>query len=149
MNTKTFTITINAPREKVWSTLWEDTTYRKWTAAFAEGSWAKTDWKKGSKALFLDGKNDGMVSTIVDNKPNEFMSLKHLGIVKNGVEDTSSAEGKEWSGALENYTLKPVNGKTELVIDFGIKDIPQEMLSYFMETWPKALAKLKELAEKN
>jgi hypothetical protein len=147
MDTKTFTISINAPREKVWSTLWEDATYRKWTAAFAEGSWAKTDWKKGSKALFLDGKNDGMVSTIADNKPNEFMSIKHLGIVKNGVEDTTKSG--EWSGALENYTLKPVNGKTELVIDFGIKDIPQEMLSYFMETWPKALAKLKELAEKN
>ena len=146
MDTKTFTITIDAPREKVWSTLWNDATYRKWTAAFAEGSWAKTDWKKGSKVLFLDGKNDGMVSTIADNQPNEFMSFKHLGIVKNGVEDTT--ESKEWSGALENYTLKPLNGKTELVIDFGVKNIPEEMLSYFMETWPKALAKLKELAEK-
>src|SRR5437879_1722753 len=108
MDKKTFTITINAPREKVWSTLWDDATYREWTAAFAEGSWAKTDWKKGSKVLFLDGKNDGMVSTIADNKPNEFMSIKHLGIVKNGVEDTGSAESKEWSGALENYTLKTV-----------------------------------------
>jgi hypothetical protein len=77
------------------------------------------------------------------------MSIKHLGIVKNGVEDTGSDESREWAGALENYTLKPVNGKTELVIDFGIKDIPQEMLGYFMETWPKALSTLKELAEKN
>jgi len=56
-----FSINIEAPKEKVWNTLWNDQTYREWTSAFAEGSRAETDWKKGSRVLFTDGKGSGMV----------------------------------------------------------------------------------------
>ena len=87
-----------------------------------------------------------MVSTIAENKPNEFMSIKHLGVVKDGVEDLDSEQTKEWAGSLENYTLKTVNGKTELTVDMDVTD---EYKDYFEQTWPKALDKLKELAEKN
>jgi hypothetical protein len=145
---KEFKITIDAPREKVWNALWKNDNYQQWTAPFATGSRAETDWEKGSKVLFLDAKNSGMVSTIVDNKPNEFMSIKHLGTVKNGVEDLDSAESRQWAGALENYTLLTVNGKTELIIDME-GNIPEEFVDYFVQTWPKALEKLKEIAERN
>lgn len=144
-----FTIIINAPREKVWDTLWTDATYRAWTSAFAEGSRAETDWKKGSKVLFVDEGNSGMVATIAENKPNEFMSFRHLGIIINGVEDLDSAATKQWSGALENYTLRTVNGKTELRVDMDDMAMEQKMLEYFQKTWPIALDKLKALAEKN
>lgn len=144
MEKKQFKIEINASREKVWDILWSDKSYREWTSVFAQGSRAETDWRKGSKALFLDGKNEGMVSTIVENIPNEFMSIKHLGIVKNGVEDFSRE--KEWAGALENYTLNSTNGKTELTVEM---DIAEEYKDYFMNTFPKALEKVRELAEKN
>ena len=146
MEKQNFKILIDAPREKVWNTLWEDATYRVWTAAFTEGSHAETDWKKGSKVLFLDGKNDGMVSVIAENKPAEYMSIEHLGIVKNGKEDTESDKVKEWAGAHENYILKNKDGKTELTVEM---DITEEFKSYFETTWPKALDKLKEIAEKN
>src|SRR5688500_12139966 len=101
-----FTIDIRAPKEKVWEILWGDDTYNKWTSAFAEGSHAVTDWNEGSKVLFLDGKGSGMVSKIESKKQNEFMSFKHLGEVKDGVEDTTSEKVSGWAGALENYTLK-------------------------------------------
>jgi len=146
MEKQKFKIEINAPREKVWKTLWGNDSYPAWTSAFSEGSHVETDWKKGSKALFLDGKNEGMVSTIAENKPNEFMSIKHLGMVKNGIEDTTSEKTKEWAGSLENYSLKEVKGKTELTVDMDVTD---EYKDYFKETWPKALDKLKELSEKN
>ncbi len=147
MEKMNFSININAPKEKVWQVLWNDASYRKWTSAFMEGSYAKTDnWKEGSKVLFLDPKDSGMVSTIVKNKPNEFMSFKHLGEVKNGVEDTSSDKVKGWAGAMENYTLKGINGKTELLIDMDVND---DFKDYFVNTWPKALDKVKELAEAN
>ena len=145
---KEFKITIDAPREQVWAALWNDATYRQWTAPFSEGSRAETDWKKGSKVLFLDGKNSGMVSTIVDNKPNEFMGFRHLGIVNKGVEDLDSVEARKWSNATETYTLQTVNGKTELTVDMQ-GNIPQEFVDYFLKTWPKALETLKEIAEKN
>jgi hypothetical protein len=142
-----FKTTINAPREKVWKSLWEDKTYREWTSAFSEGSRAETDWKKGSKVLFLGEKEGtGMVATIADNKPNEYMSIKHLGYYKDGVEDTTSDEVKKWQGAMENYTLKSVDGKTEVIVDM---DIAEEYEDMFKDMWPKALKKLKEIAERN
>ena len=145
MAKKEFKIVINAPREKVWNILWADSTYREWVSAFMEGSYAVTDWEKGSKALFLGSGGNGMVSVIAENIPNEYMSIKHLGEVKDGVEDTGSESAKEWAGALENYTLKALNDGTELTVDM---DIAPDFMDYFMTTWPKALAKLKEIAER-
>jgi hypothetical protein len=143
-----FNITINAPKEKVWHALWDDTNYRAWASAFAEGSWAKTDdWKKGSKVLFLGNEGSGMVSQIEDNIPNEYMSIKHLGMVKDGVEDTTSSEIQQWAGAMENYRLKEVNGKTELNVFMTSDGMEKQMLDYFSGTWPKALDKLKAIAE--
>jgi hypothetical protein len=146
MEKKKFKIEINASRERVWEVLWSKTFYPAWTSAFAEGSHAETDWKKGSKALFLNSKNEGMVSVIEENRPNEFMSIKHTGLIKDGIEDIDSEESREWIGTFENYTLKTVNGKTELIVDMDIKDAYKE---YFQTTWPKALDKVKELSEKN
>src|SRR4051812_46720391 len=116
-----FETLINAPREKVWSVLLDNATYREWTSAFMEGSYAVTDWQKGSKALFLGGSGlDGMVSRIEENIPNEFISIEHLGEVKDGVEDTTSEKVKQWAGSHENYTLKESDGKTQLLIDCDV-----------------------------
>ena len=144
MTRLTFSTTINAPKELVWRTMLEDETYRQWTSAFNEGSHAITDWKTGSKALFLGPDGSGMVSRVAEHRPNEFLSLEHLGVVKNGVEDTTRAEVKEWAGALENYTLRDTGGHISLRVDMDTADSYKQ---YFEETWPKALAALKELSE--
>jgi len=140
----TFATTIPAPKEEVWRIMLADETYRQWTSAFEEGSYAVTDWKEGSKALFLTPAGDGMVSRIVAHQPNEFLSIKHLGCVKNGVEETESAEGQGWAGALENYTLREVDGLSTLTVEIDVKD---EYKDYFKESWPKALSRLKEISE--
>ena len=149
MEKKEFKILINAPKEKVWDLLWSDAGYREWTAVFGEGSHAKTDWKKGSKVLFLGNDDSGMVSTITDNKPNELMAVKHLGIIKNGVEDLDSEESKIWAGAFENYRLRSDAGATELRVEFGgAEKVPKEMQDFFVSQWPSALEKVKEIAER-
>jgi uncharacterized protein YndB with AHSA1/START domain len=140
-----FSTHINASKEKVWNTLWNDATYRAWTSAFAEGSYVKTDnWKEGTKVLFLDPDENGMVSTVAKNKPNEYMSFKHLGEVKKGVEDTGSERVKGWAGAMENYTLKEENGRTTLSVEMDSTD---EFGDFFAKAWPNALEKVKELSE--
>jgi len=142
-----FSISINAPKEKVWNALWEDSNYRNWTTAFYEGSYAQTDnWKVGTKVLFLGPGGSGMVSMVAANKLNEFMSFEHHGEVKEGVEDTTSDKVKAWAGAMENYTLSEAGGKTILQVAM---DITEEYEDYFVKTWPLALDKIKSLAENN
>ncbi len=144
-----FSIVINAPRERVWNTMLNDETYRQWTAEFMPGSHYVGDWNKGSKILFLgpDGKGNmsGMVSRIKENRRHEYVSIEHLGFVQNGKEDTTSEAVKCWAGALENYTFKDLNGKTEVLVEMDTNEEYREM---FENTWPKALQKLKKLAEK-
>ncbi|MFO7526554.1 MAG: SRPBCC domain-containing protein [Ignavibacteriaceae bacterium] len=144
-----FSIVINAPKEKVWNTMLGDATYREWTTAFNEGSYYKGDWSKGSKIVFLGpnpetGKEGGMVSRIAENKLYEFVSIEHLGIINDGVEDTTSDEVKKWTPAFENYTFKEKNGTTEVIVEMDFHADYKEM---FEGMWPKALQKLKELAE--
>lgn len=140
-----FETTINAPREKVWGLLWADASYQEWTSIFSEGSRAVTDWQTGSQVLFVNADNDGMLSMIAQNTPYEYMSIKHLGMVKNGVEDLEDEKAKEWHGAMENYTLTDVNGNTHLKVDI---DITEEYEDYFKDAWPKAMNKIKEMAER-
>ena len=139
MTTLKFSEKINASKEKVWETLWNDTTYRQWTAAFMEGSYAKSDWKEGSKILFLTPKGEGMFSIIEKKIPNQEMTFKHLGELKNGIE-----ESKNWEGAKESYHLKEKNGITELDVQL---DSVGEFEQYFNDTFPKALNVLKQIAE--
>ena len=135
---------INAAKEKVWNTMLNEDTYRNWTDAFTEGSYYKGSWDKGSKILFLDPEGSGMVSRIADNKPYQFVSIEHLGFVKDGVEDLESEEAKAVTGAYENYTFTEKDGATEVLVELDLNDQYKEM---FDELWPKALAKLKKIIE--
>lgn len=146
MEKQSFRILINAPREMVWSFLWEDSHYREWTTVFCDGSYAESDWQEGSKILFLSPGRNGMVSQIAVKRSPEFMSFRHLGEVKEGVEDTTSDAVKDWSGAEENYTLKESGNATELMVEMDMND---QMREYFMDTWPKALERIKQLCERN
>ena len=145
-----FSIIINAPKEKVWDKMFSDLSYREWTKVFMPGSYFEGSWDKGAKIRFLakdgNGKLNGMISTIEENRPYEFISIKHLGVVHDGVEDTTSDEVKKWSGAHENYTFEETDGKTEVLVEMDSDD---EFVKMFEEMWPKALAKLKEISERN
>jgi len=144
MEKLTFNITIKAPKEKLWKILWEDQSYQDWTAVFSEGSRAETDWNEGSKVLFLDGKGNGMVSKIAKNIPYEFMSIEHQGIIENGKEDLERENIKDWAGTMENYTIKPEKDHVTLTVEM---DTNEEFKEYFKTTFPKALEKVKKLAE--
>lgn len=92
------------------------------------------------------GVKGGIVSEIAENKPNEFMSIKHIGIYANGTEDTTSDEAKKWSPAYENYTFTQNGDSTELSID---QDMADEYVEMFQKMWPEALQNIKMFAEKD
>jgi uncharacterized protein YndB with AHSA1/START domain len=144
-----FEITIDAQREKVFSTMIDDQHYREWTAEFNPTSHFVGSWEKGAKIEFIgtdkDGTVGGMLGRIKENIPNQFLSIEYLGFIQNGKEITSGDEIEGWAGATENYTFTDKNGKTQLGIDL---DSNQEFMSYFTESWPKALDVLKAICER-
>jgi uncharacterized protein YndB with AHSA1/START domain len=149
METMHFGITINAAVEKVYDLMISDSSYREWTSEFNPTSHFIGSWVKGSKIIFVgtdqDGKTGGMVSRIKDNIPNTFISIEHLGLFQDGKEITSGSEVEGWAGANENYTFTANEGKTLLSVEL---DANQDFMTYFNETWPKALDKLKEICER-
>lgn len=144
MKTLHFSTLIDAPKQTVWKVLWEDETYRKWSSAFMEGSYAVSDWKEGSKIQFLSPSGEGMFSMIDKLEPNRFMSFKHLGMMKDGKELPVTDEVKEWVGAKENYTLTDKGNATELTVDL---DITEAYENEFTKMFPNALDKVKKLSE--
>jgi uncharacterized protein YndB with AHSA1/START domain len=144
-----FSITIDASVEKVYQCMLDQEYYKQWTTAFNPTSFYKGSWEKGSKILFLctdhEEKTSGLVSRIAENVPNKYVSIEHLGLYQGDTEITSGSGVDDWAGAMENYTFSDKNGKTLLEIDLDSND---EFISYFTETWPKALKILKEICEK-
>ena len=138
-------IVIAAPAEQVYTTMIDPEAYKRWTAAFAEGSYFQGSWEKGARILFLSPTGCGMLATIAENRPFEYISIRHLGeIDANGVEDTESEKVRAWAPAHENYTFTEVDGGTEVAVEM---DVVADWEEYMKETWPKALVLLKDLCE--
>lgn len=144
------TTIIKAPREKVWDAMLADETYRDWTSVFMQGSYYEGNWEQGSKMLFLapgeKGQGEsGMVSRIKESRRHKFVSVEHLGVFHDGVEDTISKDVKDWAGAYENYTFKEVPEGTELTIDMLV--LPKEK-ALMEDAWKKGLERLRQICEK-
>ena len=152
MNKIKFNVSINAQANKVYDVMLgisNKSTYEQWTALFNPTSTYEGSWNKGSKMLFVGtdekGEKGGMVSEIFDNIPNQFISIRHYGLVKANEEITEGPEVEKWANGFENYTLVENNGTTTVTVDL---DITEDFLDYMNQTYPKALDKLKELCEK-
>jgi hypothetical protein len=144
MKTLHYSTVIDAPRKRVWDVMLGPETFKAWTTEFAEGSYFEGSWDEGRKIRFLIPDGSGMVSMIAQNRPYAFISIKHLGIIKNGIDDTESEAARSWAPAYENYTFSDVGTSTELKVDV---DAAPDFEAYMEDTWPKALAKLKALCE--
>ena len=144
-----FEISINTKPEKIWDAIVDDKKYREWTSPFQKGSYFEGGWNKGDKIQFLTlnekGEKEGMASEIAESRKNSFISIRHLGNILNGKEDTTSEEVRKWAPAYENYTLSQLGEKTKFEVD---ADADETFYNMFKDVWPKALEKLKEVAER-
>src|SRR5687768_11721406 len=116
MKTLRFAETFAATPEELWHAMLDPDTYKQWTSAFSEGSYYEGGWNQGDRIRFLDPSGDGMVSEIAESRPYSFISIRHLGIVKNGIEDTEGEEARKWAPAYENYTFTPNGSGTDLEV---------------------------------
>ena len=147
-----FKESINASATKVYDCMLgisNKSTYEQWTSLFNATSTYEGNWKTGNKILFIGvdekGEKGGMVSKIVENTPNQFVSIQHYGLVKADKEIIEGPEVEKWANGFENYTFEENNGTTTVTVDL---DTTEDFLGYMNQTYPKALDKLKELCEK-
>ena len=145
MKTLTFETTIHAARNVVWATMLGPESYKAWTAAFCEGSYYVGSWEQGASIRFLAPSGDGMIAVIAENKLHEFVSIRHLGMIENGVEDTTSDKVRAWTPAYENYRFADVPGGCRVTMSL---DTAAEWEQHMLDTYPKALALLKALCER-
>jgi uncharacterized protein YndB with AHSA1/START domain len=143
MKKLTFEIQINAPVEKVWNVMLDKDTYEQWTTEFSEGSTYDGSWEQGAEILFLGPDGGGMIAEIAELRKFKFVSIRHLGMIENGEADLE--RGKDWDSAYENYTFEAKDGGTHLTIH---QDMLPEYEEMFLEMWPRALKKLKEICER-
>lgn len=144
-----FDVEISADINKVYEVMLGEKSYSEWTAEFNPTSRFKGSWSKGSRIYFIgtnsEGKEEGMVSRISENIPGKFVSIQHEGILKNGEEVTSGEEVERWAGSLEDYTFKQTNGITTVSVDV---DTDESFKQYMLDTYPRALNRLKEICER-
>lgn len=139
-----FSIDIAAPAATVFRVMLDADAYRDWSSAFAEGSYYEGSWQQGQQIRFMAPSGDGMVSEIAERRQDQFVSIRHLGLIANGVVDTDSPAARAWAPAYENYSFIPTPAGTRVVID---QDVTAEFEQYIADAWPKALARLKALCE--
>ncbi|MEG2045734.1 MAG: SRPBCC domain-containing protein [Comamonas sp.] len=140
-----FAVSIAAPRPKVWETMLSPDGYRDWTSVFCEGSTYEGSWEQGAKIRFLAPNGDGMTSEIAERREGQLLSIRHLGEVRNGVDDTQSPQVQAWAPAYENFHLRDLPaGGTELRVEL---DTVADYAQYMHDTYPRALQRLKALCE--
>jgi len=137
---------LQASKEKVWDVLLLDKFNKTWFADFSQGMRVQTNWKIGSKALYTDNSNGGIICQVVANKPQELLTLEFTGLLVNGKEDYDSVDAREFIGGKESYRLLAAQGATKIFIE---TETAEQYYDWMQDAWDKALHTIKKLSEDN
>lgn len=137
-----FSTQINAPKERVWATLWEDATFRDWASIIDEGTYLQGEMKEGNEIQFISSVNGYGVTSLIEKLiQNEYVLIKHSA----DTQDSGMQEReREWTGGTESYLLTEKNGVTSLLVT---TDVPDELVEMFNIRLPRAIERIKTLSE--
>lgn len=141
MRTLTFQTPIEAPAHTVWDVLWQDATLREWAGIVDPGTCMVGELVEGATVQFNSAEGYGVTSLVAKLIPNEFILFRHKADTKDVGE---SRRDDQWTGGEESYTLTEKEGVTTLKLQF---DVPEELAGVMNELYPRALNRIKELAE--
>lgn len=137
-----FTTTIKAPSETVWNTLWDDKAFRDWGNIIDEGQYMVGEVKEGNEVQFISASGYGVTSLIEKLDLHKFVQFRQMADTKDSGEQQRE---KEWTGGTETYALAENDGVTTLTVEI---DVPNGLEEIFKDRFPKALERIKVLAEK-
>lgn len=137
-----FSVQIQAAKETVWDILWSDSSFRDWANIIDEGMYMVGQLEEGAQVQFISAVNGYGVTSLVEKLiPEEYVSFQQL----KDTQDTGKEDReKQWTGSRETYTLLEKEGVTTLTLT---SDIPSELEEIMADRLPKALQRIKELAE--
>jgi len=139
-----FSTQIDTSKEKVWDTLWRDETFREWASIIDPETYMVGELKEGNEIQFISSHGGYGVTSLVETLViNEFLLLRHNADTQ---EEGKLEREKQWTGGSESYSLVENGSVTTVTISF---DVPLELEEYFKISYPKALERIKTLAEKN
>ena len=142
-----YQIAIHASVSIVWDVLINSKTYKAWVKAFSPNSYFDGAWIEGSEIKFLDPDMGGTKAVLEIVEPEKRILAKHIALIsKQGEESTSGEMADKWLGTTEDYVL--VYSEDTTILEIGIKT-HQDFVPMFNDAWPKALATIKELSERN
>ena len=140
-----YKVEISAPAKTVWETMLQEETYKQWVAKGWPNSTYKGKWAKGEKIKFVGQDGAGTLAELVDVKPYQKISARHIALLlPGGKEDRTSEEAKGWIGTIEEYTFTERNDKTTVLVHMSTTP---EWRKVFDDGWPKALTELKKITE--
>jgi uncharacterized protein YndB with AHSA1/START domain len=144
-------ITINASRDKVWEVLTTHPLVDEWNDAFMSGSKVTGEFSLNSELLYQGSDNGGMKTVIKEFVPGEKLVNVGTAVVNDKGDELKAGDKdyddyKDWIGSADTYELSEADGQTTLTVTTTIPD--PSMVDTFNESWERALAKIKELAEK-
>lgn len=138
-----FSILINTSKARVWSTLWEDKTFRDWANIIDEGQYMVGEIKERNEVQFISSVSGYGVTSLVEKlAQREFVSFRQMADTKDSGDQERE---KEWTGGTESYSLAENEGVTTLTVSI---DVPPGQEETFKIRFPKALERVKILAEK-
>ena len=143
MQKQQFSIEIKTPRERVWNNLWEDKTFRDWASIVDEGMYMVGEIKEGNEVQFISSVSGYGVTSLIEKLAlKEFVLFRQIADTKDSGEQERE---KEWTDGTESYSLAENDGVTTLTVDI---DVPPGQEETFKVRFPKALERVKILAEK-
>ena len=138
-----FSIKMDASKEKVWETLWGDKTFRDWGNIIDEGQYMVGKIAEGSEVQFISSVSGFGVTSVIEKLiPHEYVAFKQIADTMDSGEQERE---KEWTGGMESYELVEKKGITKLIVK---TDVPPGQEETFKVRFPKALERVKILAEK-
>ena len=137
-----FSIEIHATSERVWDTLWQDETLREWAGVIDPGTYMVGDLQEGNEVQFISASGYGVTSLVEKLVAGAFVLLRHRADTQ---DDGQRKREQEWTGGEESYSLTEEGNTTTLTVAF---DVPPELEAEFQVNYPKALERVKALAER-
>ena len=97
---------------------------------------------EGSEVQFISSEGLGVTSFVEKLIPHEYIVFKQ---VADTMDSGKQEREKEWTGGKESFELSEKDNSTNLTVNI---DIPSGLEEIFKDRFPKALERVKILAEK-